>query len=48
MQLTSQSFQDGQPIPGEFAFGVPDAAAHVALSANRNPQLAWSDVPEGT
>ncbi|RYF21057.1 MAG: YbhB/YbcL family Raf kinase inhibitor-like protein [Comamonadaceae bacterium] len=48
MQLTSHSFQDGQPIPGEFAFAVPDAAAHVALSANRNPHLAWSGAPAGT
>lgn len=48
MQLISQSFQDGQKIPGEFAFAVPDAASHVALSANRNPHLAWSEVPEGT
>ena len=48
MQLSSQSFQDGQAIPGEFAFCVPDAAAHVALSANRNPHLVWSDVPAGT
>ena len=48
MQLISQSFQDGQAIPGEFAFAVPDANAHVALSSNRNPHLAWSDVPAGT
>jgi phosphatidylethanolamine-binding protein (PEBP) family uncharacterized protein len=48
MQLISQSFQDGQRIPGEFAFAVPDAASHVALSSNRNPHLAWSDVPDGT
>ncbi|NIF82523.1 YbhB/YbcL family Raf kinase inhibitor-like protein [Comamonas sp. Tr-654] len=48
MQLISQSFQDGQVIPGEFAFAVPDASSHVALSSNRNPHLAWSDVPEGT
>jgi len=48
MQLTSQSFQDGQAIPGEFAFAVPDAASHVALSSNRNPHLAWSGVPAGT
>ncbi|WP_027349950.1 YbhB/YbcL family Raf kinase inhibitor-like protein [Halotalea alkalilenta] len=48
MQLISHSFQDGQAIPGEFAFGVSDAAAHVALSSNRNPHLAWSDIPEGT
>ncbi|HBJ70474.1 YbhB/YbcL family Raf kinase inhibitor-like protein [Alcaligenes phenolicus] len=48
MQLISQSFQDGQAIPGEFAFAVPDANAHIALSSNRNPHLAWSDVPAGT
>lgn len=48
MRLTSKSFQDGAVIPGEFAFAVPDAASHVALSTNRNPQLEWSDVPEGT
>lgn len=48
MRLTSSSFQDGAPIPGEFAFAVQDVKNHVALSANRNPQLAWSDVPEGT
>jgi len=48
MQLISQSFQDGQAIPGEFAFAVPDAASHVALSSNRNPHLAWSGAPAGT
>lgn len=48
MQLISRSFQDGQVIPGEFAFAVPDDVAHVALSSNRNPHLAWSDVPAGT
>ena len=48
MQLTSQSFHDGQAIPGEFAFAVPDSTTHVALSSNRNPHLAWSGVPEGT
>ena len=48
MKLTSDSFKDGAAIPGEFAFAVPDAKNHVALSSNRNPQLAWTDVPEGT
>lgn len=48
MRLTSRSFNDGATIPGEFAFAVPDAANHVVLSANRNPQLAWADVPAGT
>lgn len=48
MKLTSQSFKEGEFIPGEFAFAVPDAANHVALSGNRNPHLAWSEVPAGT
>ena len=48
MQLTSKSFSDGAPIPGEFAFAVIDPVNHIALSKNRNPQLAWSGVPEGT
>jgi len=47
MRLTSKSFTDGQKIPGEFAFAVPDATHHVSLGKNRNPHLAWSDVPEG-
>jgi phosphatidylethanolamine-binding protein (PEBP) family uncharacterized protein len=42
MKLDSQSFHNGQPIPAEFAAG--DASG---FAGNRNPQLAWSDVPEG-
>jgi Raf kinase inhibitor-like YbhB/YbcL family protein len=48
MKLWSDSFVDRQYIPAEFAFGKPDAKSHVALSDNRNPHLAWSDLPEGT
>ena len=48
MQLTSPSFADGAPIPGEFAFAVPHPEHHVQLSDNRNPALNWSDVPAGT
>lgn len=48
MKLTSESFVDGGVIPVEFAFGRIDPKQHVALSDNRNPQLAWSDVPPGT
>jgi Raf kinase inhibitor-like YbhB/YbcL family protein len=44
----SAAFQDNQPIPGEYAFGVPDPIQHVVLSSNRNPPLAWSDLPVGT
>lgn len=48
MNLTSETFKDERAIPGRCAFCVPDAAAHVRLSDNRNPQLAWSDLPSGT
>ncbi len=48
MKLSSSSFGDNQRIPGAFAFAVPHATEHVALSSNRNPQLAWSGAPAGT
>lgn len=48
MILNSDSFADGARIPGDFAFCVPAEQGHVCLGANRNPQLAWSDVPDGT
>ena len=48
MKITSSSFQPNGAIPGEFAFCVVDPKTHVTLSKNRNPALAWSDVPAGT
>ena len=48
MKLMSSSFADGQPIPGDYSFCVPDPAHHVCLGKNMNPHLAWSDPPPGT
>jgi len=48
MKLWSESFTDGKAIPGEYAFCTIAAATHVAMSSNRNPHLAWSDLPAGT
>lgn len=48
MELTSKSFANGEAIPAEFAFGVPDPTQHVTFGPNRNPHLAWSDPPDGT
>ena len=48
MQLNSTSFADGQRIPGDHAFCLPDPAHHVCLGRNRNPQLTWSSPPTGT
>jgi Raf kinase inhibitor-like YbhB/YbcL family protein len=47
MKLSSPDFADGRPIPGANAFCVHDPASHVALGGNRNPALAWSDLPAG-
>jgi Raf kinase inhibitor-like YbhB/YbcL family protein len=48
MKLTSSNFQNNGKIPAEFAFCAPDLKTHVTLSRNRNPDLAWTDVPAGT
>ena len=48
MKLATTAFRDGGVIPAEFAFGRPDPKTHVALSANRNPDFAWSGAPAGT
>ncbi|HSX64587.1 MAG TPA: YbhB/YbcL family Raf kinase inhibitor-like protein [Pseudoxanthomonas sp.] len=43
MRIWSDSFDDGARIPAQFAMGKPDGFA-----GNRNPHLAWDDVPDGT
>ena len=48
MKLISPNFSDGAPVPGTNAFCVPDPETHVTLAPNRNPALAWSDLPAGT
>lgn len=48
MRLTSPSFQNGEPLPAQYAFAVPDPDTHIEHSDNRNPALEWEDVPEGT
>ena len=48
MRLWSDSFTDGGVLPPDCAFAVIDPATRVRLSTNRNPRLAWEDVPPGT
>lgn len=48
MKLISTSFSDGQKIPGDYSFCIPDPAHRVCLGRNLSPQLAWSDAPPGT
>ena len=48
MYLESSSFTESAPIPGEFAFCVPDAETHARFGGNRNPELHWGGLPTGT
>jgi Raf kinase inhibitor-like YbhB/YbcL family protein len=48
MHLSSSSFSDGQAIPGNFAFCVPDPESHATFAPNLSPALTWDGVPEET
>ena len=43
MRIWSDSFEHRGRIPAEFALGAPGG-----FGGNRNPHLAWDDVPDGT
>lgn len=45
MKLHSNSFEHRQPIPAAFALGAREGEN--GFGGNRNPHLAWSEVPEG-
>ena len=48
MEISSDSFDDGEPIPSIYALAEPDPQTRVTFCDNLNPHLSWSDVPEGT
>jgi len=48
LKVSINGWDDGDPIPGKFAFGIPASEGHVALSDNKNPAIHWSGAPEGT
>lgn len=48
MHLSSSSFSDGEAIPGDFVFCVPDPDSHATFAPNRSPALTWEGAPEGT
>jgi len=47
MNLSIAGVTDGQPIPSEFAFCIPDPDTHATFAPNRSPALSWEDVPDG-
>lgn len=48
MNITSDSFEHGHAMPERCAFAKKHPIEHATLSTNRNPHLAWDDVPEET
>ncbi|MES2261885.1 MAG: YbhB/YbcL family Raf kinase inhibitor-like protein [Pseudomonadota bacterium] len=48
MRIWSDSFRAGGFISPNNAFAELDPSSHIRLAANRNPHLAWDDVPNGT
>ena len=48
MKLATSAFADSGVIPADLAFGAIDPAQHVKLSANRNPDFRWQDLPPRT
>ena len=46
MRIHSDSFTHGGPLAAEFALGALGAPG--GFGGNRNPHLAWDDVPDGT
>ena len=48
MKLSSNGVQDGAPIPARYAFFALEPNGDVGFGGNLNPDLSWSDLPEGT
>jgi hypothetical protein len=48
MDFWSDSFDDGDEIPGDYAFCIPDPEHHAVFADNLNPHFDWDDLPEGT
>ena len=48
LTVTSNAFNDGDPIPEKYAFCAPCAEEHSKMSTNISPALTRSAGPEGT
>ncbi|PAV26112.1 hypothetical protein C8D92_10359 [Tamilnaduibacter salinus] len=48
MKLHVKGITEGERIPDKFAFGVYSDEDHMSFGPNRNPDLSWSDAPDGT
>ncbi len=48
MEFWSDSFQNTESIPSEFAFGKHNPETRIELCENRNPHFGWRNLPAGT
>lgn len=49
LTVESESIEDGERVPAEHAYGVPDGQGQAAAEGgNKSPHLRWSGAPEGT
>ena len=48
LSVTSDAFNDGEPIPERHAFCAVCPESHSKMSSNISPQLSWSGGPEDT
>lgn len=48
MKLEVKGFEDGGVIPDDFAMFRPHPEDHAQPAPNRNPEIRWRDLPEGT
>ncbi len=48
MKLSTNAFSDGEAIPEEYAAGIVDPEDHATFGPNKNPDLFWDDLPDGT
>ncbi|MAG97984.1 MAG: YbhB/YbcL family Raf kinase inhibitor-like protein [Alphaproteobacteria bacterium] len=48
LNVTVDGIADGERIPEEFAFCVPDDPGPTTMGANKSPGMSWSGAPDGT
>lgn len=48
MRIASKTFRPGGVIPGRCAFAIKAPRGHLTFGRNRNPELHWDEVPDGT
>lgn len=48
LKVSINGWESHASIPSKFAFGKQNTKSHVELSDNVNPEISWSNAPEGT